>query len=242
MNRTRRIGIGAAGAILALAIVTTGAVLARGPALLPGSPAPAASDRATPPPATPGTDPFLGIANPAAPYDLRFLDEMIMHHEGAIMSAQGMIANSSRPELRDLARRIVTTQQQQVAQMRAWRQQWYPDVPTPAADMGAMGGMGGMMGNAGNMMGQAGNGDQADRMFLRMMIPHHQLAIDMAQDALQHAQHAELKGLAREIIAGQSAEITEMEGYLRTWYGEGSTRDLAGPMREMVRRMMGGGR
>ncbi|MBA2277297.1 MAG: DUF305 domain-containing protein [Chloroflexia bacterium] len=81
-------------------------------------------------------------------------------------------------------------------------------------------------------------GDQArDRMFLRMMIPHHQLAIDMAQDALATAQHQELKDLAAEIIADQSAEITEMEGYLRTWYGEGSTRGRADTMLDMMRNM-----
>ena len=76
-------------------------------------------------------------------------------------------------------------------------------------------------------------------MFLRMMIPHHQLAIDMAQDALVNAEHQELKDLATEIIADQSAEIAEMEGYLQAWYGEGSTRHLADDMRRMMRGMMG---
>ena len=128
MNRTQRIVTGAVSAFLLLAIVTTGAVFARGAVRPSGSPVPAAAPgRATP--ATPSADPFLGIADPAAPYDLRFLDEMIRHHEGAIVSAQGMIAPSSHPELRDLAQRIVTTQQQQVAQLRAWRQRWYPNAP-----------------------------------------------------------------------------------------------------------------
>ncbi len=88
-------------------------------------------------------------------------------------------------------------------------------------------------------MGGSMGGDAADRMFLRMMIPHHQLAIDMARDALQHAQHDELTGLAREISADQSAEIAEMEGYLKAWYNEDSTRERAGAMRDMMRRMMG---
>jgi len=209
-------------ALLAATVGIGGVALARGAEALPWRAAPAAT----------GNDPFMGVADPSAPYDLRFLDEMIMHHEGAIMSARGMIANSSRPELRDLAQRIIAGQQRQVDQMRAWRQQWYPDAPA------SVGGMGGMMGgNGAGMMG----GDGTDRMFLRMMIPHHQLAIDMAQDALTNAQHDELKGLAREIIVGQSAEITEMEGYLQAWYGEASTRDASGAMRDMMHRMMGGG-
>ncbi len=195
---------------------------------------------------TPGgaADPLMGLTDPSTPYDLRFLDAMIMHHEGAIMSARGMIADSSRPELRDLARRITDGQQRQVDQMRVWRQRWYPDAKPADADMmGTMGGgmmdgnNGGMMrGSNGGMMG----GDTAERMFLRMMIPHHQLAIDMAQDALKNAQHDELKGLARAIVADQSAEITEMEGYLQAWYSEDSTRDTAAPLRDMMHRTPGG--
>lgn len=196
---------------------------------------------------TPGSGPFLGLANPALPYDQRFLDEMIMHHQCAIMSAQMMIGPSARPQLRDLARRIITGQQKQIDQMRAWRQQWYSQAGPLPMDMGPMISMTDMMGSgSGGMMGMGTSsggmmeGTHLDRMFLRMMIPHHQLAIDMAQDALVHAQHSQLQGLSRDIIGVQSAEIAEMEGYLKTWYGEGSTRDLAGPMRALMQRLMGG--
>ena len=161
-----------------------------------------------------------------APYDLRFMDDMIMHHEGAIMSARMMISQSAHPALRDLARRIITGQQAQVDQMRAWIRQWYPGNDTGPADMGGMmgGGMGSSMGtgSGGMMNGGMMGGDTTDRMFLRMMIPHHQIAIDMAHDALARAQHPQLKGLARSIIRDQSAQITKMEGYLKAWYGTAS--------------------
>ncbi len=185
-------------------------------------------------------DPFMDMADPNAPYDLRFIDEMIMHHRGAIMSAEMMITDSEHPELRDLARRIQESQQHQIDQMLAWRAQWYPTAAAPAMSMDPMADtMENMMDGDGMMSGGMMGGEMADRMFLRMMIPHHQLAIDMAEDALVHAEHQELKGLAREIIAGQAAEITEMEGYLRAWYDAETTRDAAGQMRAMMRRMMG---
>jgi len=155
------------------------------------------------------------------PYDLRFMDDMILHHEGAIMSARMMISQSAHPALRDLARRIIAGQQAQIDQMRAWIRQWYPGKDVGPTGMGS--GSGGMMG-----------GDTSDHMFLRMMIPHHQIAIDMSRDALVHAQHPPLKRLARSIIRDQSVQITEMEGYLKAWYGEISTRDVAGPMRGMM--------
>ncbi len=161
---------------------------------------------------------MMGSGNLSDPYDLRFLDEMIAHHEMAIGMVQMMISQSDHPELRDLGQRIITGQQQQIDQMRAWRQQWYPNAPAQSGMMGGgMMGQGttGMMGSGKPMM----QGDFADRMFLEGMIPHHQRAIDMSNDALANAQHPELKGLAKDIIAVQSAEITEMQGYLTAWYG-----------------------
>ncbi len=210
----RTIGV-AAGALLAGALLLGGAsvALARGMTA-----APTGGMMSNRPQAT-------------APYDLRFMDDMIMHHEGAIMSARMMISQSAHPKLRDLARRIIAGQQAQVDQMRAWIRQWYPGKDVGPTGMGS--GSGGMMGGGmmgGGMMG----GDTSDHMFLRMMIPHHQIAIDMSRDALAQAQHALLKGLARSIIRDQSAQITEMERYLMAWYGETSTRDLAGPMRGMM--------
>lgn len=187
--------------------------------------------------------PFMGMADPDAPYDLRFINEMVMHHRGAIMSSGMMIADSEHSELRDLAQRIQESQQRQIDQMLDWRAEWYPDAATPAMSMetgtGMMGEMmdgNGMMG--GMMRGMMG-GDMTDRMFLRMMIPHHQLAIEMAEDALINAGHTGVKSLAQEIIDGQSAEITEMEGYLSDWYDEASTRDAAAAMHDMMRRVMG---
>ena len=69
----------------------------------------------------------------------------------------------------------------------------------------------GMMGGGGGMMGR----NATDAMFLRMMIPHHQQAIQMSRQALDEAEHSELKRLAEQIIAEQSAEIELMRGYLQ---------------------------
>jgi uncharacterized protein (DUF305 family) len=49
--------------------------------------------------------------------------------------------------------------------------------------------------------------------FARMMIPHHQGAIDMARSELEHGTDPELRRLAEEIIAAQEKEIE----FLRSW-------------------------
>ena len=67
----------------------------------------------------------------------------------------------------------------------------------------------------GGSMREFMGGDTTDAMFLGMMIPHHQLGIDMAEQALKEAEHPELKELAQTIIEEQSAEIELMKEYLK---------------------------
>lgn len=54
----------------------------------------------------------------------------------------------------------------------------------------------------------------ADTMFLQMMIPHHQQAIDISELALQKSQNSELLSLAKIIIRDQKSEITQMKAWL----------------------------
>jgi uncharacterized protein (DUF305 family) len=54
----------------------------------------------------------------------------------------------------------------------------------------------------------------ADVMFLQMMIPHHQQAIDISDLALTKSADPELLALAKDIRDGQSAEIVKMKAWL----------------------------
>ncbi|WP_317105467.1 DUF305 domain-containing protein [Chroococcidiopsis sp. SAG 2025] len=65
----------------------------------------------------------LGTADPK--FDLRFMDAMIAHHEGAVMMAQDASQKSKRPEIKQLANEIATSQQKEIAQMKQWRKAWY---------------------------------------------------------------------------------------------------------------------
>ena len=58
-----------------------------------------------------------------------------------------------------------------------------------------------------------------DRDFVEMMVPHHQGAVDMAKAELKYGHNKPLRQLARDIVANQQREITEMRGAIN---GEGS--------------------
>ena len=61
--------------------------------------------------------------------------------------------------------------------------------------------------------GDASSGDAAatDDAFLAAMTAHHDDAIEMAEIARSEAEHEEVRGLAREVVAAQSDEIEQMD-------------------------------
>lgn len=67
----------------------------------------------------------MTVAAGSAPFDQRFIEAMIPHHEGAILMARDALQNAERQEIKDLAQTIITAQESEIAQMRQWLQEWY---------------------------------------------------------------------------------------------------------------------
>lgn len=58
-------------------------------------------------------------------FDQAFLDEMIVHHQGAIDMAKMVLVASKRPELIQLANDIITAQTKEIQMMSAWKELWF---------------------------------------------------------------------------------------------------------------------
>jgi uncharacterized protein (DUF305 family) len=96
---------------------------------------------------------------------------------------------------------------------------------------GSGGGMAGMdhgqMGHGSMGMGTEGmarqmvmeDGKYSDRAFIDAMVPHHQGAVEMANVALENAEHEEIKELSRNIISSQQAEIEELKAIKKEEFG-----------------------
>lgn len=151
--------------------------------------------------------------------DVTFAQQMVPHHSQALDMAKLVPSRSTDPKVVDLASRIAKAQDPEIQQMQSWLTSW-------GAGMSGMPGMTheplpGMSGSMPGMMSEddmkkleAAKGAEFDKMWLDMMIKHHQGAVDMAETELSKGSNADAKALARKIIDAQQAEITEMRGLL----------------------------
>lgn len=156
-------------------------------------------------------------------YDLRFVDGMIPHHQGAVVMAQEAQQKSKRPEIKKLADDIIKAQEKEISQMKQWRKAWYPkagDKPMAYnSQMGHMMKMSPEQMQAMMMNMNLGAADaDFDKRFIDAMIPHHEGALVMAKDALNKSQRAEIKQLAKDILTSQQKEIDQMRQWRTSWY------------------------
>jgi len=170
-------------------------------------------------------------AAPEGSVDAGFARDMQAHHAQAVDLAVLVRDRSTDEEVRTVALDILLTQQNQIGQMAGWLSTWGLPAAASAAPMawttGSEHGHGaGATAAAGYaaMPGwvsredlarlTAATGAEADRLFLQLMIPHHQGGVEMAEYAVEHAQRPQVVALARNIVTSQERELTALQDML----------------------------
>src|SRR3989338_4261291 len=150
--------------------------------------------------------------------DQHFIEQMIPHHEDAITMAEIALEKSQRPEIRNLAQDIIRTQSEEIKQMKQWHKDWFGSEVSliPRAMAHGMMNMG-MMGDSTDI-DRLENAAPFDKAFIEEMIPHHQMAVMMAQMLERTTGRSEMKKLAQDIISAQTAEINQMRQWYQDWY------------------------
>ncbi|MEM0953931.1 MAG: DUF305 domain-containing protein [Pseudomonadota bacterium] len=152
-------------------------------------------------------------------YDVRFMQDMIPHHFQAVQMSALVKERTNSRELIDIAGRIDAAQADEIAFMKQWLQSRGFDAPDPA-DHHAMHmshTMAGMASPEQMKALAASEGVAFDRLFLELMIPHHEGAIAMVDGLLGKpgsAYEPTLYQFANDITNSQSAEIERMNTLL----------------------------
>ncbi|MGW5690933.1 DUF305 domain-containing protein [Streptomyces asiaticus] len=150
--------------------------------------------------------------------DVTFAQQMIPHHRQAIAMADMAEEHASSSQVKAFAQKIQKEQEPEIQTMTAWLKAWGEQVPHGMEGMGHnnASAMPGMMSDHDMHQLKKASGSGFDTMFLTMMIKHHQGAIDMAKAEKQHGAYGPAKKMAADIVATQSAEITQMRTMLGT--------------------------
>lgn len=144
--------------------------------------------------------------------DVLFAQEMTLHHEQAVEMAQMALSSSAyaSPQVKDLAQRIENAQGPEIAMMKGWLTDW--NMPM---EMSGMSHASGMMSNDEMASLKSMTYAEFDKMWLELMIKHHQGAVEVANGMKSSGKSGAVLMLANQIISGQTAEIAEMQLLLK---------------------------
>lgn len=162
--------------------------------------------------------------------DAGFARDMQVHHSQAVELSRLVRDRSTDEEVRQVALDIQMTQQHQAGQMYGWLAVWGLPPSSSQAPMawagdahghtatgdggGGYAAMPGYVSREDMARLEAATGTDADRIFLELMIPHHEGGVEMARIAEERATTPVVRQLAHSIVESQTAEITALQEML----------------------------
>ena len=149
--------------------------------------------------------------------DAEFTRMMIPHHYQAIVMSELAPDRAADPELKSLADRILTEQGLEIQMMRGWQgrnglpvtdpETAYQDLLTKPDMLEQMG-----MATKEEMDRLASlSGADFDRLYLDLMIPHHDGAVIMLRDVILNGSDQQLNQMAQDMMSTQMAQIAIMD-------------------------------
>lgn len=136
-------------------------------------------------------------------FDLRYINAMIAHHRGAMLLAEQLGKNTARPEMKTLSQNIINDEPKAIAELYAWKKDWYGDTKSVRDPIVAN-------------LGSAG--DTFDLRFLNAIIAHHEAGIDMTKDTRLKSSRAEILDNANAVEAFLSGGLQTLNGLRTAWY------------------------
>jgi uncharacterized protein (DUF305 family) len=146
--------------------------------------------------------------------DVRFMQGMIGHHAQALEMAALLPSRTGREDMKLLARRIEVSQSDEIKMMQDWLKARGQDLPGEHARHTLMPGM-----LTPEEMAKlaAAKGPAFDRLFLELMIKHHDGALTMVKELFASegaGQESEIFAFASDVDADQRMEIERMTAML----------------------------
>jgi len=147
--------------------------------------------------------------------DVRFMQGMIAHHAQAVVMSRMAGARGASSRVLKLAQKIDLAQAGEIALMQDWLRAYDQFTPDTSSWRGMT--MPGMLTTLELAQMDASRGGDFDRLFLTLMIRHHEGALLMVADLLttpRAAQEVDINVFANDVETTQTAEIGLMRQML----------------------------
>ncbi len=150
--------------------------------------------------------------------DVAFATAMIPHHEQAVWMADLAEQQANDARVLRLAKEIKYAMQPEIDTMGGWLTEWGEPVPSAgeSADPDP-----GLPSEQQLTKLEEARGLAFDRLWLRLMVAHHQDAVAMAETEVDEGEDGATKALAEDIVWAQRDEIERMRRLLASELQEG---------------------
>lgn len=144
-----------------------------------------------------------------ARFEMEFMENIIDHHALAAKMASLCEGRATHAELITMCNDMRTAQQAEIAQLQAGLKAWYGSAHEPQLfdhekqDLERLASL---------------NGAEFEKAFMKMIVPHHQVAIEEASVCLVRAYHGQLLNLCHDMVKMQAGEIRTQRDWLCKWY------------------------
>ncbi|MEN8654139.1 DUF305 domain-containing protein [Streptomyces sp. 21So2-11] len=139
--------------------------------------------------------------------DFSYTHMMIKHHQQALVMAELAPKQAHSTQVKRLAERIAGSQRPEIGAMQGWLDNHDEAKRKGGHEHGAMAGMA-----SEKQLGQlrGAKGEAFDRLFLKLMITHHEGAVSMATDVLAQGNNVLIEEMASDVVAQQTVEVGRM--------------------------------
>lgn len=145
----------------------------------------------------------MGLGRADRTFDLRYINAMISHHRGAMLLAEQLLENTSRSEMRELAKNIINEEPKAIDELYSWKKDWYGDnknVRDP-------------------IVANLGPADEKfDLRFINAIIAHHEEGVMMTKETRQKSSRAEILNNADAVEAFLIKGIEDLKLLRSSWY------------------------
>jgi uncharacterized protein (DUF305 family) len=135
--------------------------------------------------------------------DLRYINAMIAHHRGAMLLAEQGATHAGRQEMKDLSANILKDEPAAIAELYAWKKEWYSDtrlVKDP-------------------IVPNLGNADEKfDLRFLNALIAHHEAGLVMTKEVKAKSSRMEILNNADAVDTFLTTTLKVFQDWRTAWY------------------------